>query len=265
MTTSPKSEQAPPEGPYGSWGTPSWEQDRGPKRLSRWQKWGVLGGCFLSSFLLIAAFWFGAPLLGRPWNTQGLLPLVAGGGVGWWTFTTWRGSAGIGFWRAVGAVAGSLVLVAAFGWGVANSVEVDGKIFLRGSPQAQRYELAKELAENVSLYLEADELLGLDAAALQARVRELEPMGVLLQAQSDRWTLYDLAKTPDDGLVPLVENSKAAAFFGAKAIEIKGNMVGVSDERLAAELDALRLRFIEQGTVLAAGLEVLAQEWGVTF
>ena len=211
----------------------------------------------------MAAVWSGAPVLGRAWSWWGLVG-VAGLAL---TVAAGRSLAHRRSGRATGTVAVAAavfaVLVGAFSWGLTHSVEVDGRLYLETSATAQSYRMAEQLVADRVYFGQVDELLGLDPATARTRFRELEPAQRTMQAIADRWNLVGASQLPDGAFAPVVENARAAAYFGALAVERKIALLGVQDDKVASELESYRTTFVQNAAQIGPGLASVSEQLGI--
>lgn len=210
----------------------------------------------------IVAVWAGAPILGRSWSWWGLVG-VAGAALTLWGVGPWfQKRQRPGLTSALAPVAVLVVLLGAFFYGVNNSVVIRGRIYANNSTEARSYHLAQELLADREYYAQVDRLLGMDAAEARARFKEFEPAQKRMEAISDRWSRQSIDTLPDGDFVPVMESARAAAYFGAQALDRKQSLFGAQDQRVAAELDAFRKTFIDNSLAMGPQLKSLADRYG---
>lgn len=272
---------------FGDWGTPDQalgrrfdaeEQpaatDWGDVNAARWSntdervvltkkgKLAIIGGVLLMTIFIILAIWFGAPIVGRTWQPAGLVPAVVAWGVGWFVWEKWRNSKKVGALVAVACLFIPITLLGTFAWGVASSVQVDGKLYLATSQTAKAYNLLEEIEENREVFIEVDELIKLDPGAAQARFTEYDPLRKKIQAYSDKWSLYDVDGLPSGDFLAVLENARSANYFAGLALESKKTLISAQDERVAAELQAAGLAFEQSAVAMAGSMGTVASNYG---
>jgi hypothetical protein len=137
-----------------------------------------------------------------------------------------------------------LILVAAFTLGAANSLVIDGKVMSKTSAAAKSYELVLLMQHDLDTLATVDELVVLEDAEAQARLKEFERAQADAQEISDRWSVVDITNLPAGEFVPAVSALTAAGNTAAQAVEIRAQLLSTQDAKLAADMEVLRSQYV---------------------
>jgi hypothetical protein len=188
----------------------------------------------------------GAPVLGHSWDVWALLSAAAGAAVVVFLGRVMFARYG---WKVpprvrTSTVAIGVLLVVAFTLGAANSLVIDGKVMSKTSAAAKSYDLVLRMQADLDTLAAVDELIVLDDAEAQARLKEFERAQADVQEISDRWSVVDITNLPAGEFVPAVSALTAAGNTAAQAVEIRTQLLSTRDAKLAADLDILRSQYV---------------------
>ena len=117
---------------------------------------------------------------------------------------------------AVGTVAA--MLLAAFVWGAATSIVIDGEVVADTSDIAGAWKLTQKASDDLATIRNYDELLTIDVPQARSRFNEYEAAETVLRRISAQWAATDPGKLPDPQFIDLARAVASAANFNGDAV-----------------------------------------------
>lgn len=208
---------------------------------------------------------FGALLVGllvqRDWDVWALFTVgVASGGSTWGAIRTWDEARGRLRMVCVAAASATLVLMVA---GMATQTIINGDPILAVSKEARANQMVSELLDDLQTMAKFDELLAAGPADARARYNDYEPAAKALLRIANKWSRVDLGSLPDPDLIEVVQHVKTGATFGAKAVELRQQIITEPDDRAEAAMRENRNVFVGESLNAGAKLRPLAEKYQV--
>lgn len=212
---------------------------------------------------LVVGLAVGGPFLGHDGRPVVAVAGVAGVGAGaLWVSKGW---AGAGSKLRLSAAGIALVVGVCFSVGTLSSpVLLDGKVYLSTSKEARSYALIQQMRTDLLMLADADRYLTYDAAEAGAHYEEYAVVTAQLEALSSQYSLLDDAsRVPDEAFLPVVEQTKSAAWWAYQAVTAKTATLTESDSGLEADLTADRASYAEAVVSAGSQLKDLAATLGL--
>lgn len=213
---------------------------------------GVVAGLILALAGLFVGLAVGGPVLGHPGRPVPALAGAAAFGAG----ALWasRGWAAAGRKTRMTAAVLTLAIGSSFTVGtLTNPVVVDGTVYLSTSTQARSYRLIQDIRTDLLFLAQADAYLTFNAAQAGAHFGEYAPLTDAMLTMSETYARLaeQPERLPDPRFAGVVNQVTAAAFWGAKAMTSKTEVIEADNARSQADLAGHRASYAE--SVLAAG------------
>ena len=142
-------------------------------------------------------------------------------------------------------------------------MSIDGEPVLAVSDTARANQLVSDLLGDLESMGKYDELLAASDADARARYNDYEPAAKALLRIANKWSRTDLGGLPDPDLIEVVQHIKTGATFGAKAIELKQQIITEPDSRAEASMRENRDVFVGEALNAGAKLRPLAEKYQV--
>lgn len=213
---------------------------------------GVAAGLLIAVVSLCTGLAIGAPVLGHDGQPVAALAGLAGLGAGaLWAGKGWSKAARK---TRVTVAATALLLGASFTVGtLTNPVVVDGHVFLSTSVEARSYRLLQEMRTDLLALAEADTYLTYDAAQAGAHYTEYAGQLDTLELLSAKYARMagDPGVLPDPLFAEVVNQTTASAYWAARAMESKIEVVKADNAKSQADLATHRASYAT--AVIASG------------
>ena len=182
----------------------------------------------------MAVIGMGMPLWGHGWQPGWLLPAASVTAAAVAVGGRHRQACSVKLQAAVAAV--SATLLAAFIWGAATSIVIDGEVVADTSGTAAAWKLAQKAGEDLATIQGYDELLAIDVPQARSRFSEYEPAETTLRRISAQWAATDPGKLPDPQFIDVARAVASAANFNADAVAGRSRLLIEADSAAEATM-----------------------------